>query len=323
VRVFGAGVDQEIEGVGMQFIQNLKQFQPVNVTDLPGKVSIDSFRCFICDSKNFRKIFTKKEKDFLKCQGCNLICVSPLPSPDEIKAYYEKEYELDTGMYRALVQAETLAQATAQSRLRAIRKYISGQRLLDIGCSTGAFLGEAAKAGYECEGIDISTLAIEIARSNNCQAYATIVENFSTEAQYDVVTGFDVLEHVLDPVSFLKSVYNLLKPNRILALTSHDTRSIFCRFMGRHWYFYMPEEHLFNFNRKNLSLLLSRLGFEVLHYSRAHKILHYDYGLIQFQAYNPLVYYILKSFSYILPAALRRYPIKFYIGEMMIVARRK
>lgn len=280
-------------------------------------------RCIICDSRRPpRGIFTKGGRTFLKCDTCDLVRLQPLPSLDELREYYDREYKQNTGMGAALVAQEEMARVTARDRLSVVRRYTSGEHWLDIGCGSGVFLDEASKAGFSPQGIDISEEAVDKARRRNLRAYTATVENVFPDTAYDVVTAFDVIEHVLDPVSFLESVYKLLRPRGILALTSPDTSSLICRLMRRRWFFYIPEQHLFYFNRRNLSALLLLLGFNVLDALKARKALNYNYSLIQFQAYNPIIYRLWKAFRPITPPFYRQRPFSLYIGEMLIIAQR-
>jgi len=92
--------------------------------------------------------------------------------------------------------------------------------------------------------------------------------------------------------------------------------------MGRRWYFYIPELHLFYFNRHNLVSLMRRSGFDVLEIIRAGKSLNYRYILVQFQAYNPLIYRFGRLLSMVSPSSWQQHPFSFYIGEMMVIAQR-
>ncbi len=278
--------------------------------------------CFICGSRVWQEAFRKNGKTFLKCPGCRLVRVRPLPSPDELREYYGHEYALPTGMGAALAAEEEMASVTARSRLAVVRRHALGELWLDVGCGTGVFLSELRKAGLNGEGLDLSESAVQQARQRRLMAHSTTVESFVPASPIDVVTAFDVIEHVLDPVSFLENARRLVRAGGRLALTTPDTTSLICSIMGRRWYFYIPEQHLFYFNRYNLQKLLARLHFEVVHVSRARKALTFDYSLLQLQAFNPVVARFGKALSVLIPAPWRRRPVRLYIGEMMVIAQR-
>lgn len=279
-----------------------------------------SLRCSICSSDCFRKIFAKGEQDFIKCMGCGLIRLHSIPVLDELLRYYDQILETEVGA--AFVAEEEMLRATARCHVETVHRYSAGKRWLDIGCGTGLMLEEASKAGFIVEGIDISQGGIEKARERELRVYRSTPEAFFPDTPYDIVTAFDVIEHVLDPVSFLESVNRLLRTEGIFVLTTPDTNSLFCRLMGKRWYFYIPEQHLFYFNRHNLTTLLTRLRFRVLDTFRAYKALNYEYSHVQFQNYNPLICRLWEGLGVTLPSSWRRRSFNLYIGEMTVISQK-
>jgi 2-polyprenyl-3-methyl-5-hydroxy-6-metoxy-1,4-benzoquinol methylase len=225
-------------------------------------------------------------------------------------------------MGAALAAEEDMGRVTARYRRSVCSRYATGKRWLDVGCSTGAFLEGLQKEGYDAEGIDISQIAIDEARRKGLNAHRATIEDFAPEAPYATITVFDVIEHLPDPFLFLSRVYDLLSPGGVVALTTPDTNSLHCRLMGRHWYFYIPEQHLFYFNSRNLSNMVKRLGFIVLKTGRAYKALTYDYIAFQLHCYNPVLYRFWKVVACALPSSWRQQPFRLYIGEMMIIAKK-
>ncbi len=103
--------------------------------------------------------------------------------------------------------------------LREILAVHAGGALLDVGCAFGRFL-ERARQHYRCAGMDISAYALEAARRRLPGIPLTQgrIEEFRTEARYDVVTCFDVLEHVPDLDLALRRLGDLLAPSGVLAI---------------------------------------------------------------------------------------------------------
>lgn len=89
-------------------------------------------------------------------------------------------------------------------------------RLLDVGCGAGEFMAVATTFGYEVEGIDISEAGVEICRSRGLKARAAdfLTEDFGHS--FDIITMWDVVEHLKDPAGFLERARSLLSPGGIL-----------------------------------------------------------------------------------------------------------
>ena len=114
-----------------------------------------------------------------------------------------------------------------RSYLREVRRVApEGGALLDMGCAYGSFLREAADS-YSCTGCDVSHHAVEVAaeRLPAVRVFQSDVLGLSPGGEYDVITSFDVLEHVPDLDDALDRLHAMLKPGGVLtiAVPVYDT----------------------------------------------------------------------------------------------------
>ena len=244
----------------------------------------------------------------------------PLPTLEELKDYYETSYR--AGLYQQFADAREMKRLTAAARWRAVRPYVSSGTWLDVGCADGVFLAELAWHNVDATGIDLSEVAVNKAKERGHSAHCETIAEHRPAKPYDVISAFDVLEHVLDPRDFLSAVRRLLKPGGTLVLSTPNLRSFSRLIMGRRWYFYIPEEHLFYFAPHSLKLLLDNTGFELVARKSVGKPLTFDYSLTQFEQYNPLIHRILKAGGALLPRRMRELSVPLHIGEMLAVAKR-
>ena len=89
-------------------------------------------------------------------------------------------------------------------------------RLLDVGCGAGDFLAVAVAAGYEAEGIDVSEAAAEICREKGLKARSGDLLEEDFDDRFDVITLWDVVEHLRDPIAVLRRAGELLRPGGLL-----------------------------------------------------------------------------------------------------------
>ena len=150
---------------------------------------------------------------------------------------------------------------------RLVRRYAPPPSvdLLDVGCSAGLFLEVAMAAGWNAWGIEPSTWLSERAKAQVGDRVVTAKFDDAAVAgrQFDVVTMWDVLEHVPDPGGFLGTARRALRPGGVLALNVPARDTWVASLLGGKWPLILPE-HLFYFSRPSLTQWLTRAGFDVL-----------------------------------------------------------
>lgn len=277
--------------------------------------------CPVCGEVSLRWLFEKKGRQFWACQNCSLEKQVPLPTLQELQAYYDAQF--DSGMYQTFTSAEQMKTMTAKQRLKEITPVIKPQgRWLDVGCANGVFVREAAASGAKAEGVELSSVAVAQAVEAGLPVRCGGLEEIEDAPSFDCITAFDVLEHVLDPLTFMQDIAKRLKPGGHAALTMPDKSSIFAKLMGSRWWFYIPEEHLHYFDHTIIRQLMIKVGLEPVVVARTFKPLTYDYGLTQFIEFNPLIYRVMKLASAVIPKKLRQWIVPLYIGEMKVIARK-
>lgn len=230
--------------------------------------------CNFCGSTDEREVYslkdwlTKKPGDFrlVRCARCGLMYLNPQPTWEELEPYYPENYNSYMPPNRQARPSlmTGIIQAGWRRRRKAIETRVPGGKLLDIGCATGEFLAEMEQhAGWECFGVEPVAFAANLARQNT---KAQIFEGTLQEARYpdqsfDVVTLWDVLEHIPDPVGVIRETHRILKPGGLLILRVPDPESFTGRLFGRHWVALDAPRHLYHFPRSMMKARLERENF--------------------------------------------------------------
>jgi SAM-dependent methyltransferase len=208
------------------------------------------------------------------CSACGLVRVDPWPTREQALALYGPTYLADAGRgYVDYVGDEPLFAREMRLRLQALQAIgvaPRGARLLDIGCASGVLLKEARERGLVAAGLephpDVARLASE--RSGCPVTAAPLDRAWLATASRDLVTMFDVLEHLVDPRDALERVRRAVLPGGAVAITVPDFGGWWARVQGARWPFVTPWEHLTYFTRRTLVGLLEAAGFtqvQVLH----------------------------------------------------------
>jgi len=246
-----------------------------------------------------------------------------MPSVRAMNEYADDEYL--TGVYREYAKSRDLKIATARPRLAAIKQRANGKRLLDIGCATGFFMETAVEEGFDVRGVEFSSVAISLARPDirDRILHGDVNTLLGQEAEkFDVVTAFDIIEHVQDPAKFLQDIREILKPGGVLVVSSPDTGHVLRYVMRSKWPMLQPMQHTVLFSRRSIAALLERCGFHDVQVETAHKVLTMDYLADQLMATNPKLNRAYQILSWIVPAPLRRRRLAVNIGEFVAYARR-
>ena len=146
---------------------------------------------------------------------------------------------------------------------RAVANLPAGDRLLDVGCGNGEFVAAAVAAGWRATGIDVDPAAVAQGRAVGLDlAVETIDAHAAREPdRYDALTLSHVVEHVPDPVVFLRTARRLIRPGGHLWVATPNLMATGHRLFGAHWMALDPPRHLVLFDAASLTRALSEAGF--------------------------------------------------------------
>ena len=234
-------------------------------------------------------LFHARGYDLVACNECGLAFLANPPGSAAVAALY-----IDDAAYhgKLLDPAEpefARMAATARQHLASLRRSIAapgGMKLLDIGCSTGLFLSEARAAGFAAQGAEISPTTAAFARDHfGLEVHTGDWRDAGyTDGSFDVITLFDVIEHLPNPLAELSAIRRLLKPGGLLLQSTPDIDGLFPRLSYRlatlldYWPHPEPPHHLFQFSRRTLGALTEKAGFRVTRADRTRIDLGYSFG---------------------------------------------
>jgi len=194
--------------------------------------------------------------------------MNPQLTAGELAAYYPEDYEAHVGTRRQnLGWLRRLDYNYGiEKRHRAIRRYAKAGHLLDVGCGAGAFLEGMRERGWEVEGIEPGVRAATYAREELGLEIqnATLEEAHLEPVSLDVVTMWNVLEHLSDPAQSLNRIREALRPGGLLVFAIPNVESYDLRLFRQYWAGYDLPRHLFVFPPETLQEMVRSVGFEVL-----------------------------------------------------------
>lgn len=245
----------------------------------------------------------------VSCLNCGLIYVNPRPAFEELARQYGDQYfhcaEPTFGGYEDYEADRDDIHATFRRRAALLKPWLKSERprLLDAGCATGLFLEVARAADWDAEGLDISSYALSKARERGFRVHqGTLPDPALPDESYDVITLWDVIEHVPDPAAVVRDCRRLLKPGGLLAMSTPDAGSVPARLLGGKWLgFRSIDEHLYFFSHASMSAMLERAGLRVARYHDVGKVLSLPRLIARMRFYSRIAALLLRTTDRLVP----------------------
>lgn len=291
----------------------------LSADDRPG--SVERYRCTSSGYGRHHAI--------VQCTRCGLVYASPRGGDDAIRQSYE---EVVDELYVEERRGRVL---TFERNFRPLLALVAGQsgalgslaapapppRLLDVGCYTGIFLEIVTQHGWEAWGVEPSRWAAEEARRRGLRVIpGTLASANFAPHSFDVVTLWDVIEHLTDPKAELLRINRLLKPGGAICIHTIDIGSLLPRILRSRWPWLM-EMHLYYFSRRTLARMLEATGFQVTRQFCQGRYVLLDYLLAQLGGYSPNLSRALRAGAARL--GIGQWPVPINTGDLFTTFARK
>lgn len=218
--------------------------------------------CPLCGHRGYRLVKKEEEWEIIECLSCSFVFVKQVPEEKFLNLHYQKYLPTDN---KCIKRWLTMMSGVFLRAIDTIESQGSSRgKLLDIGCGFGFFLELARKRGWSVYGVEPCAHARSYALSRGINVDS---ENLFTRAyedeMFDVITLFYVLEHLTDPMRYLREVNRILKPGGLLLLRLPHTTPIvkFLQVIRIPNKLYDTPSHLSDFSPRTIALALDRAGF--------------------------------------------------------------
>jgi SAM-dependent methyltransferase len=231
-----------------------------------------------------RKLPEYMHSRMVECNACGMLYANPVLRPETLADAY-KDASFDSGAESRL--AAVTYRALLEPHLTALPNRGSA---LDIGAGDGAFVEELLALGFrDVIGVEPSIAPIEAANPAirghlKCGIFAA--DQFAA-VSFDLITCFQVIEHVWDPVKIAEDALALLKPGGLFLIVAHDRRAFSARVMGTKSPIF-DIEHLQLFDRPTGAALLRNAGFGSIKVSSVKNRYPVDYWIKLFPIPKPV-----------------------------------
>jgi SAM-dependent methyltransferase len=216
---------------------------------------------------------------YMKCTRCNAEYQNPMPDSETINTFYPDVYyeEIVRGKKHSLIKQSVLkykynySHIQVPSYFKLIAPIVSlfyykssipfmpNSKGLDIGCGNGQYIRTMDSLGWQFEGVEFNSTAVDLARKAGLKVFHGELKsaNFKNNS-FDIVSARHLIEHIPDPGDLIKEISRILKPKGRLIIITPNTKAFGRKWFSLNWF---PDEiprHLILFNSKNLNMLTKK-----------------------------------------------------------------
>lgn len=204
-----------------------------------------------------------------ECLTCGHVMQTPPPTDMELRAAYSTGYTpyRVTWQERGWPLWKILRHITTWRRVRRLRQYGRGTRLLEVGAGAGDFLVAAHRAGWDVKAVEYNEESVEVMRSGfGLEVHVgELRPGMWEKGSFDTVVLWSVIEHVRDPLATLQLICSYLRPGGQLLLQLPTVYGIQRgKWFGEHWTLLELPRHLNFFGKESLAKLCCLAGMELI-----------------------------------------------------------
>ena len=249
-------------------------------------------RCQLCGSERQTPKFTDGPWRVVTCTDCSLVYVTPRLHGEALAEVYGAGYwksdDPKARGYADYASEAALYLKTYERRMRLVRQWLpANARILDVSCAAGYFLRIAQRHGHDVHGYEMSeAIAAEAIKALGSDRIHTGLLDDAIAAKqwrdhsFDLITMWDVVEHIPEPQPVLRRIRKLLKPNGHFLLETQNVTSRWARLLGPRWHHYKHAEHLYHFSPATIRRLLDDCGFTPLALGAAYAGKYVSFGFL-------------------------------------------
>lgn len=214
-------------------------------------------QCPMCADCRIAPLRGFEQQHLYQCTNCTLVFDKRRPSDQELYDYYRRY------SYGTLKPCPAATTASFHRLLSTFERFRRSGRILDIGCGQGDFLEIARQRGWHEQGSEYSEAAVALCRSRGLKVvHGDLALSDFGDQVFDVITAFEVIEHVNDPATLMAHVRRLLRPGGLLYITTPNFDSVLRHLEKSEFRMICYPEHLCFYTRRSLRYLAQLHEFE-------------------------------------------------------------
>ena len=227
------------------------------------EICIIRTKCPLCDSTDFGYIFTKHGFDHMICNSCDLIFTQQVLDSSKIKFLEVGNEGNIYGMYKMSSLANERDQKKFKIVFEELKKYSEIKNIFDFGSQAGTFLDWVKQQGYSIIGHEYHGAIRDIAKKKGHKILKDQLESIKFDQEFDLITCWDYLDHVLNPRDVIANLSKFLKKDGLFFFAINNRDSLSARIMHSYSPIFIGPHHTMHFGINQLKLLMK--DYELLY----------------------------------------------------------
>jgi len=223
--------------------------------------------CNLCKSTNAKQFLEYKDYKLFECLDCSCIYANINIADNYEEIIYDNDFYKENNKREILDTYDYRKNLFAKERLEYITDKcsfnIKTENLLDLGCGYGYFLKYLSEHEVRAVGLELTDFFVEVCKEKGLNVKKTFLED-ELDDSYNIITMFDVLEHLSDPLSFFKTAHKKLKSGGHILAYTPNIHSFAFYFQKGKQNLLLPYEHLSFYDENSLNYLAKNSGFEIV-----------------------------------------------------------
>ena len=211
--------------------------------------------CISCNSTDLKLLPGYEIFLLCKCNSCSLAFLLRRPTIEELEKYY-KNYGIENYLSPITIKRYN-------EILDKFEPFRKTNKILDLGCGIGYFLIEAKKRGWEVYGTELSKDSAQICIEKGINMkVGSLQEDWYAKEIFDIITSFEVIEHINCPIEELSIMKNILRKGGLVYVTTPNFNSLLRYKLKENYNIFIYPEHLTYYTPYTLKKTFKRVGFK-------------------------------------------------------------
>jgi len=221
-------------------------------------------KCPVCDKSSFIEWCKVQTYSILKCKECGIGITAPFPTEEQLIEFNKKTYDVEQRI-KVYLSRQNYFEKRYEGYIKNIKTTKKDGKLLDIGCNIGIFMKVAQQAGFDVKGVELNAdCALYGKERFHLDIDSNHLEDIAfPDETFDVITLFDVLEHIPDMNAFIDEIRRILKKDGQVVIQAPNLNSLMSELTKGKWHWLSPPDHLYHFTPDAMTRFLRIHGFSI------------------------------------------------------------